>query len=269
MTIMHSKLQHLHQDKRSHSTRSRPFAAFLWFELRQSISWSWLLPIVLILGSFGITRMMPVPSGMTPDYATNVRSYLEWGLPLAGIFLTVHLLAQEWMQGTLAQLALRQPLICILSIRLCLVFIYLGGCTILATFLSLSITALPTDIQNNSWRWIFETGLTILPSTFAICTLALLVAHLMVSNIAGYILGIVVWLVNFMIPTFLGIMHVPREDRGFLIYLLFGWNDRMLTAFPQDWWHGKLFLLLIASLLLICQIIVLKREARLIRNVEE
>ncbi|HLG76291.1 MAG TPA: hypothetical protein VKX46_07745 [Ktedonobacteraceae bacterium] len=254
------------------------------YEWRWAISWSWILPVVIILVSLFLVRATYEPlqnrqqgsevrtaphrtsaTAETIDYASALRDDLEQYLPLAGVFLTISLLAQDWRRGALIQIALRQPLRRILYERLAYVLAYLVLLILIATPVSIALTPHAPD-DGNLWLWLWNVYVTVIPSTMILIAISLLVAHSTVSTIAGYMLTASLWLANMLFAQ--SVKNSGGKD-DLLLYLLFGWNDRTMTMTPENWWIGKTIIFVVALGLLLLQIPLLRHEARLLRYREE
>lgn len=245
-------------------------ALFL-FEFRHSLSWSWLLPPLLVLASFGVTRFTYLPETLIgapkyPEYALHLREDLELFLPLVAFFLTNQLLAQEWQRGTIPQLALRKPLFMLGALRYLYVFLFLSLCVTGGTLISITITAQHPNPDSNTWQWVGETLLTCLPNSLALSVFCQLLLLLLINSITGYIIGTSIWLLNLAAVPLL-IRNNTNVD--ILIYSLNGWTQSMATTIPDDWWKGKLVFLALALLFLMLQQPILRYEARFIQSTEE
>ena len=232
--------------------------ARLVFELRLCLSWTWVLPII---GVAVVLIVMVTSKTPLAEYSLVMRKALELGLPLVGVFLVVPLLEKEWTQSTLTQLALRKPLIRVLLLRLFLVLIYLTLIVIAATLASPGNTHFFLD-TGGTMQWIAAVVLTTGAPTLLLVTLALLVTHITISAISGYLVALSVWFVNLIIAI---ILLSASGNSGFLSFGLFGWP---VTSNPNqsDWFVGKICLLIIGTILLIAEFPLLRNEIRLVRN---
>jgi len=198
-------------------------------------------------------------------YALMLRYCLELMLPFITLTLTVPLLAREWQEGTLTQVALRKPVFALLVLRLLYVMGYLTIWVIVGSLIVLASTRPHPEPHGNSWLWIGQNlGIALAPS---LC-LAMLAQTLLLipgNSVVGYMLGLGVWLVNMVVAPFLQ----GGNYRNILLYLLFSWTQRGFTDRPDDWWQGKWLLLVIALLLMLVQWKLLTDEGRFIRQSEE
>lgn len=258
--------------------RRRSGHAFAW-ELRQAVTWTWILPLLVVVGIFLFTwwayqtdlhALAPTINAahrrikVVLDYIDPLRNTLELLLPILSVFLATDLLIKEWRRGTLAFLATRKPLPWFLAIR----FVYLLGYLLLlnvaAILLSWWMTPQPlTDLSMDEWLW--QTLLTIMASTLLLMTLALLTAHLSVSSVAGYVLPACCWLANWLYALQVEQSHTTSAA---LSYLLFGWSDQNLTPHPEAWLAGKIILCIVAVPLLAIQPWLLRRVALRHRDAE-
>ncbi|GCE50267.1 hypothetical protein EI42_04745 [Thermosporothrix hazakensis] len=259
-------------------------AKTLWYELRWSVGWSWLVPLLLIVGSLALARLTYVPLYMQrqadgppltaeqiaafqekdpgPDYVVALRNDLERFLPPLSLFLTLGLLAREWQQGTLAQLALRRPSLVVLFGRLCIVLLYLVILMLLASWGAYSLLRKPpADVTVLTSMW--EMLRTVFPSMLLLIAIGLCTVHLTVSSIAGYLLPVALWLINLLACQF---MTSGGQKHDVVLYLLFGWYYHDQALNPDNWWIGKLILLVVALVLLGLQLPLVRQEARFIRN---
>jgi hypothetical protein len=261
------------------------------FKLRRVLSWAWLVPLLIIILSLGHSWLTYVPpqhlvgqshsasnsgnlegdssthpkatqvqprTASTPDYASDLRDTEEIFFPLAGVLLSITLLEQEWKQGTIVQLALRRSLRKVLYQRLGIVVSYLIALCMVGAVVTLLFTIQPPD-QGNFFQWIWDMLLTAVPSMLLLLALALLVAHLSKSVIAGYIVALSFWAANywFVLSLQVGKILVP--------YTLFGWSNRTLAVVPDNWVWGKLIWFIVALLFLLAQFPLLRNESRLFR----
>lgn len=230
----------------------------LFFELRLCLSWTWVLPVI---GVAAVLVVMGVSKTPLPEHPLIIREALELGLPLIGVFLVVPLLEKEWTQGTLTQLALREPLIRILLLRLFLVVAYLVLIVIVAVFVSLNSTHLVLDI-GGTIKWVSASLLTAIAPTLILAALALFVTHMTISALSGYLVALSTWLVNLIIAI---ISLTTDGSSSLLSFGLFGWTFPSNPS-HSNWLVGKICLLTVAVLLLIVQFPLLHNEARLMRN---
>lgn len=188
-----------------------------------------------------------------------MRSVLELGLPMVGVFLVVPLLSTEWEQGTLVQLALRKPIVIVLLLRLLFALGYLTIVTVAATLISLRATSpwLMPD-GNGVVQWIAIVLLTAMAPTLLLAMLSLLVTHGLVSAASGYLFAVGYWFVN-LITESIVLMSRLRP------FLLFGWTFSVGSG-PYDWLLGKVVLCIVAGMLLALQVPLLRNEMRLVRN---
>ncbi len=114
----------------------------------------------------------------------------------------------------------------------------------------------PTGTNMGLWFW--QTLLTVMAPTLLLIALGLLVAHLTVSTIAGYVLPACCWLANWLYALQVEQTHTTS---AVLSYLLFGWSDKNLTPYPDAWLAGKAVLCGLAVLLLAIQPLLLQRVA--------
>jgi hypothetical protein len=224
------------------------------FELRLSLSWAWAL---LAAGTALVLALMQ-QSG-TPFVARPpaMRSLLEFALPPICLPLVVPLLATEWEQHTIPQLALRDRLVRVLLWRLLPTAAYLVGVVLAATLASVIRAPQPLS-EGGDPRWLAQNLLIALAPTALLAALALLVTHLAVSVVSGYLVPVGFWLANL-----LACDAPPPFDRA-RPYLLFSWSCPPAPPRP-GWVAGKLLLLAGAALLLAAQSPLLRREARLMR----
>jgi hypothetical protein len=265
------------------------------FKLRRVVSWAWLVPWLIVICSLGHSFLTYVPpqhqtmhshsasnnggiegssvesptkqqpeqrTANTPDYASDFRTAQEIFFPLVGILLTISLIAQEWKQGTIIQLALRRSLRKVFYQRLGIVCGYLFALSIICAAFTLLITIQPPD-QGNIFQWLWDTLATVVPPTLLLLALALLVTHLTKSIVAGYIVAVSFWAVNnwFVLSLQIGKVLIP--------YTLFGWANRNLAVAPDNWVLGKLIWFMVALLLLLAQFPLLHNESRFIQNTGE
>lgn len=238
-------------------TRLRGYIIRLTFEARLTVTWAWLLPMVGIL----LTRIVLELSQTPRDQSAHVlRMAFELGLPIFGAFLAPPLLQREWAQGTLAQLALRTPLVRVLLLRLVLLVACVSMLVIVSALLTTNeVRGLHT---NDLSRWITGTLLTALPPMLLLVNWALLIEHLTKSAVAGYLVAMAFWLANI----FLG-LSLP-EGSAFRPFLLFGWSLPQASA-NQSWVVGKITLLMFAAVLFTVQVPLLRDEGGLIRSHSE
>jgi hypothetical protein len=230
------------------------------FEMRVTCTWTWLLPLVgAVLALIDVAH-----SAEPPDtHLLALRTILEVGTPLAGVLLVAPLLEREWIQGTLAQTALRTPLIALLALRVLLAIGYLLSLAVLAAAVGLASAPPPHVSESTSvWQWVGAIALATLAPTLALMALTLLITHATVSAIAGYVIGVGAWLGCFIAALVLPQDSITRD------FLLFGWSYSPLPSFP-GWMAGKLVLLVGGLLLFLPQLVLLRGEARLIRNTAE
>jgi len=251
----------------------------LWAELRHSLSWSWLLPLVVIAFSLFLSHQTPLSSSnddqrratavavvQKPDYAGNLRNDLELYLPLVSAFLSLPLLAREWQYGAIAPLALRKPLALILLQRLGWVLLYLLLVVCSVALVGLWISAVPPD-GGTLWPWLWDVVRTVMPGVICISACALLVAVAAVSPGAGYLAAVGIWGLNLFSMWIVAQQKKPTTDT--LLYTLNSWRTHTLVTHPDLWWVGKLIWLGEGVLFLALTCIVLRREARLVRPVNE
>lgn len=253
----------------------------IFWEGRQAISWAWLLPLPIVAISFYISKLdynsalvaqqIAKEEGSTDlkpailDFTTHFRGDLEHFLPLISIILVVGLIAQDWSRGTLAQLVTRKPLSWFLFARLGYVLLYLLLLELAGGLASWGLTPKP-PIDIDMWQWIWQTLLIVLAPTLLTSATGLLIAHISLSRIAGYITPAVLWLANW----FFTASVAQRQDKqNILSFFLFGWSDRDLTYVPANWLIGKWILCGLAILLLGCQLPLLRQESRFMRNQED
>ena len=251
----------------------------LW-EGRWTISWTWLLVVIIAPCSFYIAYQqyqsalfhaqamksegMGSPPPAMLDYGSALRNDLERFLPLICIVLVTGLLAQEWQRGTLLQLAMRKPLSWFLFVRLTYVLLYLSGLVFILALISWNIS--PDHIDGLAmWLWIWQTMLITLAPTLLLAAIGLLTAHLSVNLVTGYIVPATLWLANWLLSISIQQGHTQND---ILSFLLFGWNDRMLTDTPDNWLAGKCTLCALALVLFLCQLPLLRQEARFLRSTE-
>ena len=73
----------------------------------------------------------------------------------------------------------------------------------------------------------------------------------------GYLTPSSLWLGNWL---FANAVVQAGGKNNLLLYLLFGWNDRLSTYVPDNWLAGKWLLLAFALILFACQIPILRNE---------
>jgi hypothetical protein len=264
--------------------KGRSWYALLW-EGRRVISWLWLLPLLIIIGTFVMTwyiytqavktQLLMEANGIQGthsqtttivlDYASGLRGDLELLMPLLGIFLVAGLIAHEWKSGTLAHLVIRKTLIWFLAVRLTYVLAYLLLLVVSAILISWWMTPHPPS-SGDLWLWTWQTVVVIFAPTLFVCSISLLSTHLFTNLIAGYIIPSSLWLGNWL---FANAVIQSGGKNNLLLYLLFGWNDHIYTYLPDNWLTGKWLLLVLALILLSCQIPILRNENRFIRNTNE
>jgi hypothetical protein len=267
---------HNHTSLRKESS----WSAILW-EGRRGLSWLWLLPLLIIIGTFVMTWYVYTqtvktqilmeangihrPTTAILDYANGLRNDLELLMPLICIFLVAGLIAHEWRSGTLAHLVVRKALVWFLAVRLTYVFIYLLLLVVSAILISWWMTPHP-PAPGDLWLWTWQTAVVIFAPTLLLCSLSLLSTHILTNLIAGYIIPSSLWLGNWL---FANAVIQSRGKNDLLLYLLFGWNDHLYTHFPDNWLAGKWLLLALALIIFACQIPILRNENRFIRNTNE
>ncbi|HVB20806.1 MAG TPA: hypothetical protein VNG51_02550 [Ktedonobacteraceae bacterium] len=240
------------------------------WELRQNVAWTWVLPLLVIAGSFLSTWLgyqadlqaaAPVINDVHQrihailDYINPLRNTLELLLPILSVFLVTDLLLKEWRRGTLMLLATRRSLLWFLAVRFGYLLGYLLVITLGAILLSWWLTPQPlTDLSVGVWLW--QTLLTIMAPTLLLMALGMLVAHLSVNISAGYVLPACCWLANWLYALQ---MQQTHATSAILSYLLFGWSDQNLTPQPEAWFAGKVLLCFLALLLLALQPLLLRR----------
>lgn len=249
--------------------RGRRGSALAW-ELRQTFTWTWFLPLLVIGGSllfswldYQANLRAPAPPlngaahriTVVLDYIHPLRDTLELLLPILSVFLATDLLIKEWRRRTLMLLATRKSLLWFLAVR----FHYLLGYLLLlcvgAILLSWWLTPYPQpDLSMGMWLW--QTLLTVMAPTLFLMALGLLMAHLSVNTIAGYVLPACCWLANWLYALQLEQAH---EKNPILSYLLFGWSDKDLTPQPDAWLPGKILLSILAAFLMAVQPWLLQR----------
>lgn len=229
-------------------------------EVRAIWTWIWLLPAVGV-----VLALVDVALSAEPAHAhlLSLRTMLEVGMPLGGLLLGAPLLEREWTQGTIAQVALRTPLGVLLAVRVLLALGYITCLTAAAAGVGMVLSPLPhTPETASGWQWVGSALLATLAPTVVLMALALLVTHATVSSIPGYVAGFCAWLGSFVAAQVLP-QSAPVRD-----FLLFGWS---YPPFPDHigWMVGKAVQLLGALLLFAPQVVLLRAEARLIRNSAE
>jgi hypothetical protein len=246
----------------SKSDTPKTFSAHNWsywlswvaFEIRLSVSWIWLAPIVSVGGMFVVLNRSSISAS---SYPFVIRTLLELGLPILGVFLVVPLLSREWEQGTLVQLALRKPLLHILLLRLLLCLLYLTLVVIITSLVSLANPRVAPG-GSSAIQWVASVVLTTMAPTLLLAAFALLTTHITCSASSGYLLMIGYWFANILAE------NLPRLSilRPFL---LFSWTFPPLSN-QIDWFEGKIILCIASIILLVMQFPLLTKEARLIQN---
>ncbi|HLI69645.1 MAG TPA: hypothetical protein VKV19_07790 [Ktedonobacteraceae bacterium] len=258
--------------------KTRRGSAYGW-EMRQSFAWIWFLPLLAVAGSLLFTWFIywleshsQAPGVNTIhhkvvivlDYIHPLRNTLELLLPILSVFLATDLLLKEWRRGTLMLLTTRQSLLWFLVVRSGYLIGYLtlvtGGAILLSWWLTPN---LPSSLNMGVWLW--QTLLTVMAPTLFLMALGLLVAHLSVNSIAGYVLPACCWLANWLYALQVEQAHTQSS---ILSYLLFGWSDKDLTPYPDAWLPGKILLCLAAALLLTVQPLLLRKMALQRKDVE-
>lgn len=245
--------------------------ALAW-ELRRTFTWTWFLPLLVMGGSFlfswlGYQADLHAPAPplngaayrvkAVLDYIHPLRNTLELLMPILSVLLAADLLIKEWRQRTLMLLATRKSLLWYLVVRFCYLLGYLLLLNVGAILLSWWLTPSPeTSLSMGVWLW--QTLLTVMAPTLFLMALGLLVVHLLVNPIAGYVLPACCWLANWLYALQLEQAH---EMSATLSYLLFGWSDKALTPQPDAWLPGKILLSVLAALLLAPQPWLLQRVA--------
>lgn len=244
-------------------------SAFLW-ELRRTWTWLWLVPLLIIVGSFLVSwsnyqaelhvpvfSVAGVPQRIKAilDYAGPLRTTLELLLPIVSVFLVTDILLKEWRRGTLALLATRRSMLWFFALRFGCLLGYVLLLNVGAILLSWWLTPIP-QTNLDMWTWFWQTLLTIMAPTLLLMALGLLVAHLAVNTIASYIVPACAWLANWLFAIQVEQAHTTN---AVLSYLLFGWSDKNLTPFPDAWLPGKVYLCIVAILLLVIQPWLLQR----------
>nr|BBH86418.1 hypothetical protein KTC_11690 [Thermosporothrix sp. COM3] len=255
------------------------------FDLKQMVSWTWVLPLCLIIVSLVHTQISyrpPMPleppqlssseitekpkeperTAKTPDYATELRTALERFFPLVAGCVALPVFSEEWRYGMLAQVTLRRSLRRVLSERLLYVLCYLLLVVGLAGWISYAVTEQP-PAKDLVWPWPFEVLWTVFPTAFLLVSLGLLVTLLSCNLVAGYLLVGGYWVCNEIITQSL------KGKNALLAYTLLGWQKRASSPDPVAWFQGKGVLLLIACLLFACILWMLGNESRFIRYIEE
>lgn len=263
----------------------------LWDELQRSINWTWLLPFVIVALSILLSRSTTPPpnttgaggqhnassettktahkperTASTPDYASNLRSDFELYIPLVSVFLAVPPLAREWQHGTIAPLALRKSLLRILLERLGAVLLYLLIVVFVTATVSLLVTIQPPD-NGAVGVWLWDILRTVGPTTLFCTASALLVAILTVNAAAGYVVAVGLWGINFFCLELLTLQHGSAGD--ILLYSFNGWRAHDQITHPDQWWIGKIIWLVAGVLCLLGALMLLRYEARLLRNTAE
>lgn len=229
-------------------------------EVRVIWTWIWLLPAVGVVLALGDVAVSAEPAH---THLLALRTMLEVGMPLGGLLLGAPLLEREWTQGTVAQAALRTPLVALLAVRVLLVLGYLMCLTVVSVGVGLLLSPLPRMPESaTGWQWLGNVLLATLAPTLLLMALALCVTHATVSAIPGYVAGFGAWL-----GCFVAAQTLPQAT-SLRDFLLFGWT---YPPAPDHigWMAGKVALLLGALLLFIPQVALLRGEARLIRNSTE
>jgi len=242
------------------------------WELRQTMAWTWILPLFVIVGSlvfswFSYTAEIHRQSDLLHnaaqkvasvlDYTATLRDTLELVFPLLGVLMATDVIVKEWRRGTLPLLATRKPILWFLVIRFGYLLSYLLLTTMGAILLSWWLTPHPqTNLSIGVWLW--QTLLTILAPTLLLIAIGLLVAHLSVNTIAGYVLPACCWLANW---SFAQQVEQAHTTNALLSYLLFGWSEKDLTPQPDAWFTGKVLLCVLAVLLLAIQPLIVLRVA--------
>ncbi|MGH2509465.1 MAG: hypothetical protein ACRDHZ_18970, partial [Ktedonobacteraceae bacterium] len=233
---------------------------------------TWVVPLLVIAGSFLLSWSNYLAELHAPtlsiagihqpikavlDYAGPLRTTLELLLPILSVFLVTDLLLKEWRHGTLALLATRRSLLWFLAVRFGYLLGYVLLITVGAILLSWWLTPVPqTELSMGVWFW--QALLTVMAPTLLLMALGLLMAHLTVNTIASYVLPACCWLANWLFALQVEQMHTTSVV---LSYLLFGWSDKNLTPYPDAWLAGKVYLCVLAILLLVVQPWLLQRVA--------
>lgn len=256
------------------------------YELRWSFSWTWVLPVAIVVFSLYMTKtnyenLVHLKQALLaegnkelaqtinvppfPDFATGLRHDLEQFFPLFAVLPMAELLAREWRTGRIVQLALRRPLRYVLLERLGYVCFYLLFYLFVSTWISVSMTqTLPGHLD--LWQWEWQSLQIVGPPVLFLLALCLLVANVTVSAVAGYVAALGAWLINIAVVQL--ISASDKKSDG-LCYALNGWTQCMQARHPDSWPTGKLVFFLLALALLLLQIPLLRYEARFIRTTEE
>ncbi len=245
-------------------------------ELRFSASWLWLLPpliniILLVTVRRGLIYNDPslthvVGPLILVQYSDAVRSQLEIFLPLTGLFLFPNLLASEWMQGTLALIAVRKSLFSIMFVRFFWVSLYLFALLIVTLLIGFLIGNYVPD-HGQPLQWMIDAVVVIFPPVFFLGAFSLLVTVLTLSRVTGFVLTSAFWLVMYTIVHLYLFFGSPKY--AWVPFTPFGWTYEKYALGPANWFIGKMTYLLLFVVMMSVLWFPLREEARYIRNLEE
>lgn len=247
-----------------HSTRGsrlRRLAIRLRFEIAVTVSWIWLLPVIVtIIVCFFIQR--------TPFLLPASRTYGEIIMPLGVIVLVSRSVSNDWTLGVMPLIVYRLRFWGSLLIRFTLILGWMLLVTI-GMYIFVMNKQPIGDIAHQR-LWIVHSMGIVLPPILIEMALVSVTTVLFVNSVAGNMMGMGIWFMNLTLsPLLSGSLNPPWFWHAVQSFLLFSWTYRPPMQQHPDWVFGKIILEVLGCGLLLLIPLFFSYEGRYCRYVAE